>query len=147
MQLKPKSPVPAWPEMTWLLAASAASFSYHTSHLMFLPLCTLWCFKTHFNAVFSCDFAFVVPLLGKTVPHNFSRSFLHCHLFSEIQPYYPILFDFLNIFIGVADLQSPITFRSIAKWISYTCTYIHSFSDSSHIGQYRVLSRIPCAIL
>ena len=42
----------------------------------------------------------------------------------------------------VVDLHCCVNFCCTAKWISYTYTYIHSFLDS-HIGHYRVLSRVP----
>ena len=34
------------------------------------------------------------------------------------------------------------SFCCTAKWISYICTYIHSFRFFSHIDRYRVLSRV-----
>ena len=48
---------------------------------------------------------------------------------------------------SIVDLQYYVSFRWTAKWISYTCTYIHYFLRFfSHTGHYRVLIRVPCAI-
>ena len=75
-----------------------------------------------------------------------------------IEHFYFILF-YLFIFLrfvkkkfywSIVDLQCCISFRCTAKCISYTYTYIHSFfffRFFSHIGHFRVLSRVPCAIL
>ena len=52
-----------------------------------------------------------------------------------------------KIYWSIGDVQSCISFRYTAKWISYTCinTYIHSLWFFFHIGHNRVLSRVPCA--
>ena len=44
------------------------------------------------------------------------------------------------------NVQCCISFQSPAKQISYPYTYVHSSLDFSHIGLYRVSSRVPCAI-
>ena len=64
---------------------------------------------------------------------------------------YQLAFLFFHlIFIlywSIVDLQCCVTFRCTAKWFSYTYTYIPSFLRFfSHIGHYRVLSRVHCAI-
>ena len=57
---------------------------------------------------------------------------------------------FKNSCWSIVDLQCCVSFCRAAKWISYTyayVAYIYSFSRVfSHIGHYRVLSRVPCAI-
>ena len=54
----------------------------------------------------------------------------------------------LNFYCGIFDLQCCVNFRCPAKWINCTYTYIHSFFRCfSHIGHYKVLSRVPCAII
>ena len=47
----------------------------------------------------------------------------------------------------IADLKCCVSFRCTAKWISYTYTHIYAlfFRFYSHMGHYRVLSRVPCA--
>ena len=51
-----------------------------------------------------------------------------------------------NFYWDIVDLQCCVSFRCIAKWISFTDTYICSFLRLfSHIGHYRVWSRDPCA--
>ena len=45
---------------------------------------------------------------------------------------------FLFFYWSLIDLQSHVIFRCTAKWISYTCTYIHSFLDSFPITEYWV---------
>ena len=50
------------------------------------------------------------------------------------------------------DLQCHVSFRCTAKWFNYMymCVYIyiytHSFRFFSHIGYYKILSVVPCAI-
>ena len=49
----------------------------------------------------------------------------------------------------IVDLQCCVIFRCTRKWVSYSYMYFHYlffFLFSSHIGHYRVLSRVPCAI-
>ena len=46
---------------------------------------------------------------------------------------------------SIVDWQCYVSFKWIAKWLSYTYTY--SFSKFfSHLGYYRILSRVPCII-
>ena len=48
--------------------------------------------------------------------------FFFCPLYTE--------FFLKDFYCCIVDLQYCVNFRSTAKWISYTYTYIHSFSDS-----------------
>ena len=43
-------------------------------------------------------------------------------------------------------MQCCLSFRCTAKWISYTCIHSFFFRFYSHIGHYRVLSKVPCTI-
>ena len=68
---------------------------------------------------------------------------------NHLQPKYAILVlsFFRNFYWRIVDLQCCVSFRCTAQWIRYTYTYTYSFlSCFSHIGLYRVLSRVPCAI-
>ena len=51
-----------------------------------------------------------------------------------------------KIFILYWDLQCCISFRCTAKWFIYTYIYIFFFRFFSHLGYYRILSRVACAI-
>ena len=53
---------------------------------------------------------------------------------------------FFHFYWNIVDLQCGAGFRCIAKSVSYTYTYIHSFRFFSHTGHYRILSRVPCTI-
>ena len=54
-----------------------------------------------------------------------------------------IFFSFLNVYWRIIDLQCCFSFCCTAQWISYTNAYIHLFFRFfSHIGHYRVLSRV-----
>ena len=55
-------------------------------------------------------------------------------------------FVFSFLYWSRFDLQCCVSFRCTIKWFNYTYTYISSFSDFSHLGYYRVLSRVPWAI-
>ena len=46
---------------------------------------------------------------------------------------------------NTVDLQYSVSFRCTAKWFSFICTYPFFFRFFSHKGNYRVLSRVPCA--
>ena len=57
-------------------------------------------------------------------------------------------YNFRNIFIlywTLVDLQC-VSFRYTAKWFSYTYIYISFFKVFFHLGYYRILMRVPCAI-
>ena len=54
------------------------------------------------------------------------------------------LYLFNNFYWSIADLQCCVRFRCRAKCFSYI--YTHCLLDSSHIGHYRVLSRVRYAI-
>ena len=54
---------------------------------------------------------------------------------------------FFSFCWSLVDLQCCVSFRCIAKWVSYT--YIYSFFFFKiliHISHYRAFSRVPCAI-
>ena len=54
--------------------------------------------------------------------------------------------QFLSLYWSVVDLQCWVSFRCTAKWIRHTHTHTLFFRSFSHIDNYRVLSRVPCAI-
>ena len=47
---------------------------------------------------------------------------------------------------SIVDIQCSVSFRCIAKLISYTHNIVTLFRLFSHIGYYRILHRVPCAI-
>ena len=47
---------------------------------------------------------------------------------------------------SIVDLQCSVNFRCTAKLISYTHNTVTLFRLFSHIGYYRTLHRVPCAI-
>ena len=79
------------------------------------------------------------------------NSWLHSmqsYLKSKKQTQYLIFPYYFKILIGVyiIDLQYCVSFRCTAKSVCYTNTHIYFFRFFFHIGHYRVLSRVPCAI-
>ena len=69
--------------------------------------------------------------------------------------FFAIVLDFfkINFYWSIVDLQCRVSFCFVAKWISYiyVCVYTHThittvFRFFSHIGHYRVLSKVPCAV-
>ena len=48
---------------------------------------------------------------------------------------------------SIVDFQCRVHFRCTAEWFSYIYTHIQVFSRCLfHIGYYRILSRVPCAL-
>ena len=47
---------------------------------------------------------------------------------------------------SIVDSQCCANFHYTAKWFSYTYIYTFFFRFFSHLGYYRILSRVPCAI-
>ena len=64
------------------------------------------------------------------------------------------IFIFKRFYWSIVDLQLCVTFRCPTKWIYYihiyiyihTHTHTHFFMIFCHIGYYRVLARVPCAV-
>ena len=78
-------------------------------------------------------------LINKAYPLYFWILFCSLHRYTLFPLHYMLNTYLLNEFYwSIVDLQCCISFKCIAKWFSYTYTYIHSFFP--HIGYYRLLS-------
>ena len=75
-----------------------------------------------------------------------------CH---TTQLYFPLFFQHVymvrffslkKFYWSTLDVQWCVCFKCPAKPISYTYTYVYSFLDFSHVGRYRVSSRVPYAV-
>ena len=92
------------------------------------------------------------------VVHTHADAFIcmcvNTHAYTDLMPFSSCL-SHLNSFCSLFKLclywsmlnlwECCISFRCKTKWFSFT--YIHYFSDSfSHIGYYRVFSRVPHAL-
>ena len=53
---------------------------------------------------------------------------------------------FFSFCWSLIDLQCCVSFRCIAKWVSYTYIYFFFFKILIHTSHYRAFSRVPCAI-
>ena len=63
------------------------------------------------------------------------------------------LINFLKIYQSIVDFQCCIRYQfQVYRNVSYlyihvcVCVCIHSFTFFHHVGHYRVLSRVPCAL-
>ena len=71
----------------------------------------------------------------------------HFHQSGVLSIYTLFIIIVSNFYWNIGDLQCCVTFCYIAI-VDHTYIYIYllSFRFFSHVGHYRVLSRVPCAI-
>ena len=107
-------------------------------------LCT-WRCSTLKSALVSWEWVHHSLFHFKMVVTFFVTSYRNI-LFLILQTLACLSLNFLNW--SIVDLQCCVNFFFYtAKWISYIHTYIYFFKKLfSHIGHYRVLSRVPCAV-
>ena len=58
--------------------------------------------------------------------------------------FFSFFFLTLSLYWRIVDQQCYVSFKCTAKWFSYT--YLFFFRFFSHLGYYRILSSILCAI-
>ena len=119
---------------------SPAGFPSWVDHKLFFPKSCYpkqcWgelALLSRYRMLYFPPVVFFLSLLRKHTIMSFKVLFIEEHL--SILRYW-----------NIVDLQFCISFSYIAKWLLYIYMYPVFFSWFSHIGYYRVLSRVPCAI-
>ena len=129
------------------LSAGVSLFSYTRAH-------------THAHTPYCFSFSF--PRYSLFVFYHFC--FITCHNYDNflffafalksvisisIMPHPKLSHTFkktLNFYWRVVDLQCCASFRGTAEWFMYIWLYSFFFRFFSHMGYYRIYSRIPSAI-
>ena len=79
-------------------------------------------------------------------PKSFNHTYIYMCIYIHIHTHIYI-HTYTHTYIqSIVDLQCPVSFRYTAKLISYTHNISTLFRLFSHIGYYRILNRVPCAI-
>ena len=129
-----------WPQLKKKDIVSWKNYSFSQRRLQFWTLTNLGLHSMFYEYICICMYL-LSPVEILKLRNCFIRIIHKTHYH---KPMFCVVF--LKKFVGV-DLQCCVSFRCTAKWISYTCIYIPLFFRFfSHIGHYRVLSRVPCAI-